>query len=767
MQHSPSPQLAAPLRKGKTFLALLSRVIGTSTHRMHLEPVQEPVGEDSERRSAGADLRFRLRSSKGRSPTGWCLVSCAAAAGRKPVPMELCWDSGQGFSEHSRIRLQTGPSGRSSTLIRLPEQVTRLGLEMLEPAGNRAPGAFVIREISGVAALAILLRPHLREVVKHPRVMSRWSKQALTWLRTGGMKSLSQGLWRSARQRAYDQQQNATFEALKENDRHAILERMRGLRYQPLISIVMPVYNTPEKLLRAAVGSVVNQCYPHWELCIADDASAPPHVRRVLEEYVAGNPRIKVTYRQECGHIAEATNSALALATGEFISLMDHDDEIAPEALYEFVNALNENRALDMIYSDEDKIDEHGRRYGPFFKPDWSPDYLESCMCTSHLAIYRKTLVDRIGGFRPECNGSQDYDFVLRFTEQTDRIAHVAKILYHWRAVPGSTAFAMTEKNYVIEAGIRALEDRLRRTGRSGSVKASRYPACYDVTVRLAHAPLVSIVIPTAGRSVTVNGRHLDLVTNCVQSIQDKSTYRNFEIVIVDNGDLAAATLEALRSAGCRNVTYDASLFNLSRKVNLGAQNARGDYLLLLDDDIEVITPEWLERLLEQALKPGVGAVGAKLLYPDDTIQHAGIVHCEGLPAHVRKHYPRDDPGYFFSTASVRNYLGVTGACLLTSAAAFRSVGGFDEQFEINYSDTDYCLKLRERDLRTVYTPHAELYHFECTNRAATVAAKESGLYLKKWSSVTQDDPYYNNAFLSTRPPDYSLGFTGLQVDTA
>ncbi len=274
MQHSASPQLAAPLRKGKALLASLARLIGTSIHRMHLEPVQEPVGEDSERRSAGADRRFRLSSSKGRSPTGWCLVSCAAAAGRKPMPMELCWDSGQGFSEHSKIRLQMAPSGRTSTLIRLPEQVARLRLDLLEPAGNLAPGAFVIREISGVAALAILLRPHLRDVVKHPRVMSRWSKQALTWLRTGGMKSLSQGLWRSARQRAYDQQQNATFEALKENDRHAILERMRGLRYQPLISIVMPVYNTPEKLLRAAMGSVVNQCYPHWELCVADDASA-------------------------------------------------------------------------------------------------------------------------------------------------------------------------------------------------------------------------------------------------------------------------------------------------------------------------------------------------------------------------------------------------------------------------------------------------------------------------------------------------------------
>ena len=527
--------------------------------------------------------------------------------------------------------------------------------------------------------------------------------------------------------------------------------------YTPKISIIVPVYNTDGKILAEMMESVIKQTYDNWELCIADDASTMPHVREVLKSYMGKDSRIKVVFRKTNGHISASSNSALELATGEFVSLMDHDDMIPPNALYEFIRVLNQNPDIDMVYSDEDKIDMDKRRYEPFFKPDWSPDYLESAMYTAHLAIYRKTIVDKNGGFRTECDGAQDYDFVLRFTEQTQKIAHIDKILYHWRAVPGSTAASMDQKNYVVEAGIRALEGRLNRTGRHGTVKMSKYAGCFDMAIKLPDNPLVSIVIPTAGKTIRLNNNQVNLIVNCVNSIKNISTYRNYEIIIVDNGNLSDSTLKDLKNANCKLVTFADGVFNISKKINLGTGVASGKYLILLNDDIHVITPEWIERLLEQMVKPGVGVVGAKLLYSNNITQHMGVAHCKGLPDHVRKRFSRDDPGYFFSSVAVRNYLGVTGACMLTSASLFKEVGGFTEEYKINYSDIDYCLKLRESGFRTVWTPHAELYHFESMCREAIVAKDEIQLYLERWGHITRGDPFYNETYFDSAPPNFFM----------
>ena len=527
--------------------------------------------------------------------------------------------------------------------------------------------------------------------------------------------------------------------------------------YRPKISIIVPVYNTDEKILTEMIESVIKQTYDNWELCIADDASTMPHVKKVLKSYRDKDRRIKVVFRTTNGHISVSSNSALELVTGEFVSLMDHDDMIPPNALYEFIRVLNQNPDIDMIYSDEDKIDMDKRHYEPFFKPDWSPDYLESAMYTAHLAIYRKTIIDKIGGFRTECDGAQDYDFVLRFTEQTHKIAHVDKILYHWRAIPGSTAASMDQKNYVVEAGFRALEWRLNRTGRKGTVRIGKYAGCFDILVHIPDNPLISIIIPTAGKTVKLNNRHVNLVTNCVASINKTSTYHNYEIIIVDNGDLSESTLIDLKNADCRFITFADSIFNISKKINLGVSISNGKHLILLNDDIQVITPEWIERMLEQTLKQGVGVVGAKLLYSDNTTQHMGVAHCKGLPDHVRKLFPRDDPGYFFSSVAVRNYLGVTGACMLTPVSLFKEAGGFTEKFTINYSDIDYCLKLREAGFRTVWTPHAELYHFESMCREAIVAKDEIQLYLERWGHITRRDPFYNETYLDSAPPNFFL----------
>jgi GT2 family glycosyltransferase len=489
-------------------------------------------------------------------------------------------------------------------------------------------------------------------------------------------------------------------------------------------------------------------------------------VRSVLNEYAALEPRIRLVFRDKNGDISAATNSALAIAQGEFISMMYHDDVIPPAALFEMVRALNCDPSLDMVYSDEDQIDTDGIRFEPFFKPDWSPDYLESCMYTAHLAVYRKALVDRIGGFRSEVNGAQDYDLVLRFTEQTNRIGHVARVLYHRRVTPGWTAASARQSSNSVSAGVRALAGRLARTGRIGEVQSSEYAGCFRVRWALPREPLVSIIIPTAGGDRMVRGRPVNLVTRCVGQIRAISTYKNYEIVIVDNGDLRFQVKEELRRFGCRFTTFTESEFNISKKLNLGAKVAKGEYLLLLNDDTEIITPDWIEAMLEQVLKPGVGVVGAKLLYENGTIQHVGVTHHEGLPDHVRKFFPANDPGYNFSTISVRNYLAVTGACMLTSASNYRDVDGYDEEYKVNYSDIDYCLKLRERGLRTVYTPHAELYHYESASRKFVASQEEIDRFLARWKALTASDPYYNGEYLQTKPPDFSLRLRSNRCET-
>lgn len=523
----------------------------------------------------------------------------------------------------------------------------------------------------------------------------------------------------------------------------------------PTFSVVVPVYNTPLRYLEAFVNSVRNQIYPFWELCIVDDASPDPEIRVELNKYAALDSRIKVSYNETNLHIAEATNVALAMATGDFVCLMDHDDEITVNALYEFALKLNIDPMIDMIYSDEDKINLAGQRYEPFFKPEWSPEYLESCMYTAHFACYRKSIVDKVGGFRKECNGAQDYDFVLRFTQQTSKIAHVGKILYHWRAIPGSTAASMDSKDYVIGAAVRALESYIEREGSQGTVTPNMYGGCFDVRRAVKGNPKVSIVIPTAGRDSEVGGQQVDLLVNCVESIMLKSTYKNVEIVVVHNGDLQERTLEKLSSYALNYVEFKGD-FNVAQKMNDGATASSGDYLIFLNDDIEVIDEGWIEAMLTLAQKSGVGIVGAKLLFETGQIQHAGVTFCDSLPDHVLRGSSRDDPGYFFSTVASRNYLAVTGACMLCSSATFKKTGGFTEALAVNYNDIDFCLKVVKLGLRVVYAPQAKLYHFESRNRARTVDTGEIDLFLEKWKDEVRTDPFYSRNFES-RPPDFKL----------
>ena len=530
---------------------------------------------------------------------------------------------------------------------------------------------------------------------------------------------------------------------------------VESLDYRPKFSIVAPVYNVEAKWLGLFINSVQAQIYRNWELCIADDHSTLPHVRPLLEGFAAKDKRIRLVFRDTNGHISAATNSALELATGDFICLMDNDDEIAPHALYEFATLLNRDKSIDMIYSDEDKIDIEGNRYEPFFKPDWSPETIEGCMYTAHFACYRMSLVRDIGGFRDAFNGAQDYDFVLRFTERAKKIAHVPKVLYHWRAIPGSTAASMDAKDYVLDAAIRALTERAKRVAGGGEARLGSYSGSFDLRYKINGSPLVSIIIPSAGRMANIGGKDVDLLSQVISSIDNNTTYRNFEIIVVDNNDLRSETREAIKSYDCHFVHFNGE-FNIATKMNLGAREARGEYLLFMNDDIEIITPDWMENMLQLCQRKGIGVVGAKLHFENESIQHVGVAFWEGLPDHIHREFPSTYPGHFFSAVANRNYLAVTGAVLMTKRELFDSVGGFDEQFPINYNDIDYCLKVFKEGYRIVFAAGARLFHYESISREAVVEAGEIELFQQKWMDTVEYDPYYSN-FFDNHPPVFIM----------
>jgi GT2 family glycosyltransferase len=535
---------------------------------------------------------------------------------------------------------------------------------------------------------------------------------------------------------------------VRNSQRRSALELRQSLEtmmIRPVISVITPVYNTPEKWLRRAIDSVLEQQYPEWELCIADDCSTAPHVRRILEEYTARDKRIKVAFRETNGHIAEATNTALALATGEFIALLDHDDELTPDALLEVAAAVNENPTADFIYSDEDKIDEDGVCTDPFYKPDWSPDYFLTCMYTCHLGVYRTAMARELGGFRPEVNGAQDYDLALRFAARTQRIHHIPKVLYHWRTLEASTASGADAKDYAYPAAQRAIANYLALTGTPGEVLPGPRDGFHRVLYDIKGNPRVSVVIPSAGYIVNHEGKPVDLLRMCVGSILEKSTWPEVEIVVIHNCDLRPE-LEAWLKTRAILVPYDKQPFNLAQKINLGARRASGEHLVIMNDDIEVIAPDWMENMLRYSQQPAIGAVGAKLLFPNNRIQHAGVVLLNGAPGHPYYNHPAEDSGYFVSAQVARNYIAVTGACMMTRHELWDKVGGFSEDFPLNYNDVDYCLKVREQGCRTVYVPEAELYHYESVSREAARGVKPGELehFQSKWLERYFLDPYYN-----------------------
>jgi GT2 family glycosyltransferase len=512
----------------------------------------------------------------------------------------------------------------------------------------------------------------------------------------------------------------------------AIRSELDRVAYRPLISILMPVYNTDRDVLEAAVASVRGQIYGRWQLCMANDGSDRPETLEVLDG-LRDDPDIAIVDRPHPGGISEATNSALAVATGEFVTFLDHDDELKPHALAQVIRWLDADPTIDVLYTDEDKLDPDGQLYDPHIKPDWSPDQLTAQNYVCHLTVARRSLVEEVGGLRKDFDGSQDYDLILRLTERSDRIAHIPEPLYSWRAVPGSAAAVADAKPYAIEAAQRAVAAALERRGYGNRVDTTSRIGFFRPRYPLPGNPKVSIVIPTR------DGR--PLLERCINSILQRSTYKNFEIVIIDNQSTDGSTLEYLATGPWQVIPYP-HRFNYARMMNLAARSVHCDALLFLNNDTEVITPEWIEGLLEHAMRPEVGAVGGRLYFGNGVPQHEGIMTGIGGWAHNTNHY-----GYWARGELTRNVSAVTGACTMMRPSVFRRVGGNDERLRIAYNDVDLCLRVRQAGYQIVYTPYVELYHHESSTRGRFEHAEDGPLYGERWRVKENVDPYYSPMF--------------------
>lgn len=655
-------------------------------------------------------------------PTGYLLLKFSGA-----LPRTLTF----GFRVEGRFVVQTLLPDANPWLVRVEAPVESLSAE-----GEGVPDLKVRRLSKFEVALRLLPRANPRNWTNRLRLRASVPAAVVE----------PYGAWVQA------------FGTLTESDQAAVRESLRTCAYQPKISILMPVYNTNEVWLNEAIASVQDQLYENWELCIADDASTQPQVRRVLEEVAAADARIKVVFRPQNGHISAASNSALEIVSGEFTALLDHDDRLAPHALATVVQSLNASPEADLLYSDEDKIDAFGRRFDPYFKSDWNPELFYSLNCVSHLSVFRTELLQRIGGFTLGLEGSQDYDLVLRAVEHTtpDRIRHLPDVLYHWRAIPGSVALGEGEKSYAHERAREAIRrhfDRLgtpvRVTEGSGRLHRVHYPVPNP-------EPGVSILVPTRDRR--------DLLEPLVNDLFSRTDYGTFELIIVDNQTTDPETLDYFRELKqdprVRILRYDAP-FNYSAITNLAAREAKYPLLALVNNDLRVRDRSWLAEMVALAVRPEVGCVGAKLLYPGGTIQHAGVyLGIGGVADHLYRHWPGDSNAWRSRLRQIQAVSAVSAACLVVRKEVFERAGGFDEtNLAVAYNDVDFCLRVRELGLRNVLTPYAELTHVESASRGSDQDPlrrarfeRETAWMKKRWAGALENDPYYSTAFSLKRP---------------
>ena len=533
------------------------------------------------------------------------------------------------------------------------------------------------------------------------------------------------------------------------NEKELEEQRKKQFKINPKISLVVPMYNTPLRFFEELVDCLIEQTYSNWELCLADGS---PEENKNLKKILEKDNRIKYKFLNKNQGISGNTNEALNLATGDFIALLDHDDLLPVFCLYEIVKCINEHPEVEFIYTDEDKIEgEKENRKDPYFKPDFSMDTLRANNYITHLSVFKKELMDKLGGFREEYNGAQDFDIIIRATENTKHIVHIPKVLYHWRIHPDSTAMVSDAKPYAYEAGIKVIEDHLQRQGLKAKVShGGDIKGIYGVQYEVEGNPKVSIVIP--------NKDSIKLLKDCIESILKITTYENYEILIVENNSQESKTFEYYetiqKNDKIKVITYPEKGFNYSKIVNFGVKNSDAEYVLQLNSDTEIMTPDWLQKFIGFAQREDVGAVGARLYYEDKSIQHAGIVVGIGnLAANMLTGLPYGMHAYFGKDCLIQNMSAVTGACLFARRNIYEEVGYMDEEdFKVAFNDVDFCLKIREKGYKVIYNPYIELMHYESKTRGYEDTPekkarfeKESNRFREKWKEVLEKgDPYYN-----------------------
>ncbi len=698
----------------------------------------ETLGPDRFR-AAGSYAKFLLSIRDGRFPSGPAKISFELAETALPAQAVLCIETeDQPLTE---IYLPESANGRFHTIVLFPPRIVSIRLEL-----RNQFEFFTLRN------------PKIREIKAWEYLVARSSnwqtlKRALKYGLRYGLSATLLKAFTASRHQGFDPYREwiGRNDTLTRADRRAIRRQIRTFPQRPLISILLPVYDPQPKFLRLCLESISAQLYPNWELCVADDASRNPDIWAMLKKFAARDRRVKIVHRPQNGNISAASNSALALVTGAYTALLDHDDVLAPHALYMVAVELSQYPDADLIYSDEDKIDAAGNRYGPHFKSDWNYDLFTSANMISHLGVYRTALLREVGGFREGFEGSQDYDLALRVIEKSspERIRHIPFVLYHWRVFESSGSFSSSRLETATNAARRALTEHLQRRGEIGEVVDGGTGETHRIRRPLpVPAPLVSILVPTRDR--------LPLLRVCIDGLLHKTDYPDLEIIILDNESREDETRDYLNTMTADpriRVERCDGAFNFSALNNRGAAIARGSVLALLNNDIEIMEPDWLGEMVAHALRPNVGAVGAKLLYPDDTIQHAGVVMgIGGIAGHAFKHCAADDVGYFRRAKLTQNYAAVTGACMVLRKACYDEVGGLDaDALKVAYNDVDLCLRLRRAGYDIVWTPYAVLRHHESVSRGAETDPENSVRFAgeietmrRRWAAAIANDPFYN-----------------------
>ncbi|KAF1708909.1 family 2 glycosyl transferase [Pseudoxanthomonas kalamensis DSM 18571] len=720
-----------------------------------LERIVSELGGNSWK-CTGNDPQFLVMGSTFRLPAGWYWFECRLLDDRRRIIAPCLFpDYGSGHIQADAIELPTpDQTGWIRGLVLLAHDVQSLRFDPTTNCTEFSLQDCRLLRISRLRALWDLLRSESEGDETDWKEIRKAFVDFLYTVRASGLQAAVQQRHDRLRARYVPGRLDyrrwvSSYDTVHGDDLDRLQKRAAGMGNGPLISVLLPVYETPERWLRQCLDSVLRQTYRNWELCIADDASSSRHVRKVLDEYAAKDDRIRVVYRDKNGHIAESSNTSLQMAQGEFVALLDHDDELQVHALASVAEVIVNDPSVRFIYSDEDKINELGERFHPNFKPDWNPDLLLSQNYLCHLAVIDTALAREAGGFRKGYEGSQDHDLFLRCTSflHAEQIAHIPKILYHWRAIEGSTALHRDEKDYAADAGLKAVHDHMRKACPGAAVEGLPHGHYRVVWPLPSPQPKVNIVIPTRDRA--------GLLETCIESLLSKTKYSNFEVVVVDNGSEEPDALQYLAKLATypkvRVLSYPYP-FNFSAINNFAVRHCDGELLCLMNNDIEVVKQDWLSEMAAHALRPEIGAVGAMLYYPDGNIQHAGVIlGVGGVANHAYCHSPKGYPGHGARALVAQNLSAVTAACLVIRRSVYESVGGLDERLKVAFNDVDFCLRVGEAGYRNLWTPFAELVHHESATRGADESEdrlarfhSEVRFMQERWKDVLEHDPAYN-----------------------